>query len=266
MTSNLLSSVEEFEDYCLRTFKCSLHGDLFPYSLKETYNLVYTSWNEAVKELLENGVEGFTYQMSSNGDDYLLSFVGFTQHVVMLDKSLKLLACFCNTTYRQQMSIFDIPVHYETICEKKVDGKMRIVQVPINGFHPNAKDSHYLGFMKSSGDLYAKTCFDKFIRKSGFSESTAFIAESFGMPEEGLLCILKQTGLIVACDEDEESNSSWELTEDFKDRGFTLVKTGVDGKPEIQWTYDGIYYIWLLLTKNYKVRPCYERGNHEVRE
>ena len=91
------------------------------------YHLVYTSWNEAVKELLENGVEGFTYQMSSDGDDYLLSFVGFTQHVVMLDKSLKLLACFCNTTYRQQMSIFDIPVHYETICEKKADGKMRIV-------------------------------------------------------------------------------------------------------------------------------------------
>ena len=36
MTSDLLSSVEEFEDYCLRTFKCSLHGDLFPYSLKVT--------------------------------------------------------------------------------------------------------------------------------------------------------------------------------------------------------------------------------------
>jgi hypothetical protein len=266
MENFTLPSGEGFEEYCLRTFKCSLHGNVFPYSLRETYHLVYSSWDEAVKELLENGVEGFTYQISPDGEDYLLSFVGFTMHVVMQDETLKFLACFCNTTYRQQMSIFDIPVHYETICEKKADGKMRILQVPINGFSPNAQDSQYLGFMKSSGDLYAKSCFDKYIKKSRFSESTASIAESFGMPEEGLLCTLKQNGVIVAVDEDEEGNSSWELTEDFMDRGFTVTKTGVDGKPEIQWTYDGVYYIWLLLTKNCKVRPCYERGNRELRE
>ena len=259
-----LPSGEGFEEFCLRTFKCSLHGDLFPYSLRETYQLVYSSWDEAVKELLENGVEGFTYQITPDGDDYLLSFVGFTMHVVMQDKSLKLLAAFCNKTYTQQMRIFDIPVHYETICEKKADGKMRILQVPINGFSPNAQDSEYLGFMKSSGDLYAKTCFDKFIRKSGFSASTASFAEAFGMPEEGLLCILKQNGVIVDGNEDENGSSSWELAENFKDKGFTVIKPGIDGKSEIQWTYDGAYYIWLLLTRNYKVRPCCERGS--VRE
>ena len=261
-----LPSGEGFEEFCLRTFKCSLHGDLFPYSLKETYQLVYSSWDEAVKELLENGVEGFTYQISPDGDDYLLSFVGFTMHVVMQDKSLKLLAGFCNKTYTQQMRIFDIPVHYETICEKKADGKMRILQVPINGYQPNDQDSQYLGFMKSSGDLYAKTCFDKFIRKSGFSASTASFAEAFGMPEEGLLCILKQNCVIVDGNEDEDGNTSWALTEDFKDRGFTVIKPGIDGKPEIQWTYDGAYYIWLLLTRNYKVTPCCERGSHEAKE
>ena len=259
-----LPSGGSFEEFCLRTFKCSLHGDLFPYSLRETYQLVYSSWDEAVKELLENGVEGFTYQITPDGDDYLLSFVGFTMHVVMQDKSLKLLAAFCNKTYTQQMRIFDIPVHYETICEKKADGKMRILQVPINGFSPNAQDSEYLGFMKSSGDLYAKTCFDKFIRKSGFSASTASFAEAFGMPEEGLLCILKQNGVIVDGNEDENGSSSWELAENFKDKGFTVIKPGIDGKSEIQWTYDGAYYIWLLLTRNYKVRPCCERGS--VRE
>ena len=259
MTSNLLSSVEEFEDYCLRTFKCSLHGDLFPYSLKETYHLVYTSWNEAVKELLENGVEGFTYQMSSDGDDYLLSFVGFTQHVVMLDKSLKLLACFCNTTYRQQMSIFDIPVHYETICEKKADGKMRIIQVPVDGYSPNAQDPRYLAFMESSGDLYAKTCFDRFIQDSGLTRCTAEIAEAFGMPEEGLLCILKQNGIVVVNEDDEDG---WEIADALKDSGLTLVKTGKDGKPEMQWTYKGGYFVWLLLTRDCKVRPRCERNGH----
>ena len=114
MTSSLLPSGEEFEDYCLRTFKCLLHGEVFPYSLRETYTLGFTSWDEAVKELLENGVEGFCYQNSPDGDDYLLSMQGFAQHVVMQDKSLELLACFCDTTYKQHMTIFDIPVHYET--------------------------------------------------------------------------------------------------------------------------------------------------------
>ena len=266
MESFIMPSGEGFEDYCLRTFKCFLHGDLFPYSLRETYALAFSSWDEAVKELLENGVEGFSYQKSPDGDDYLMCMQGFTQHVVMQDKTLELLACFCDTTYRQQMTIFDIPVHYETRRELKADGKMRIVQVPINGYQPNKRDSRHNGVMECCGDLYAKICFDKFIRKSGFSESTSSIADSFGMPEEGLLCTLKQNGVIVDVDEDDEGNSSWELTESFKDRGYTVIKTGADGKAEIQWTYDGVYYIWLLLTKNYKVRPCYERGNHEVRE
>ena len=57
-----LPSGEDFEDYCLRTFECFLQGDLFPYSLKETYRLAFASWDEAVNELMENGVEGFSYQ------------------------------------------------------------------------------------------------------------------------------------------------------------------------------------------------------------
>ena len=44
-----LPSGEDFEDYCLRTFECFLQGDLFPYSLKETYRLAFASWDEAVK-------------------------------------------------------------------------------------------------------------------------------------------------------------------------------------------------------------------------
>ena len=78
MESFIMPSGEGFEDYCLRTFKCFLHGDLFPYSLRETYTLVYSSWDEAVKELLENGVEGFCYQKSPDGDDYLLLFSTLT--------------------------------------------------------------------------------------------------------------------------------------------------------------------------------------------
>ena len=61
MTKYVTSSGEDFEDYCLRTFKCMLHGERFPYSLRETYHLVYASWNEAVKELKEHGAEGFSY-------------------------------------------------------------------------------------------------------------------------------------------------------------------------------------------------------------
>ena len=68
MKADLLSSGEEFEDYCLRTFKCLLHGEVFPYSLRETYTLGFTSWDEAVNELLENGVEGFSYQKSPDGE------------------------------------------------------------------------------------------------------------------------------------------------------------------------------------------------------
>ena len=261
MESFRLPSGEGFEDYCLRTFKCFLHGDLFPYSLRETYTLVYSSWDEAVKELLENGVEGFCYQKSPDCDDYLLCMYGFTQHVVMQDKSLELLACFCDTTYRQQMSIFDIPVHYETRCEKKADGKTIIVQVPVNGYQPKKQDPRYSGFMEGCGDLYTRICYDSFIQDSGFTRSSAEIAEAFGMPEEGLLCTLKQNGVIVEKGDDEEDG--WEMTEALKDRGLTMVKTGADGKPENQWTYKGGYFVWLLLTKDCKVRPCFERYRHE---
>ena len=258
MKSDLLSSGEEFEDYCLRTFKCLLHGEVFPYSLRETYTLGFTSWDEAVNELLENGVEGFSYQKSPDGDDYLLSMHGFTQHVVMQDKTLKLLACFCDTTYKQQMTIFDIPVHFETRCEKKADGRMRIVQVPVNGYQPKIQDPRYGGIMEGCGDLYTRICFDMFLKKTGFSERTAAIAEAFGMPEEGLLCTLKQNGIIV--EDDDEGEDGWELAEALKEADLTVIKTGSGGKPEIQWTYKGIYFIWLLLTKDCGLTPCYERN------
>ena len=257
MTSSLLPSGEDFEDYCLRTFKCLLHGEVFPYSLRETYTLGFTSWDEAVKELLENGGEGFCYQNSPDGDDYLLSMQGFAQHVAMQDKSLELLACFCDTTYKQHMTIFDIPVHYETKCERKPDGKMRIVQVPINGYQPKVLDPRYGGIMEGCGDLYTRICFDMFLKKTGFSERTADIAEAFGMPEEGLLCTLKQNGVIV--ENADDGDDGWELAETLKDADLTIKKTGPEGKPEKQWTYKGIYFIWLLLTKDCRVRPCYER-------
>lgn len=176
----------------------------------------------------------------------------------MQEKSLKLLACFCNTTYRQQMSLFDIPLHYETRCEEKADGKMRIIQMPVNDFQPKGQNSRYLAFMESSGDLYAKTCFDRFIQDSCFTRCTAEIAEAFGMPEEGLLCILKQYGIIVERDDED----GWEIAEALKDSGLTLVKAGIDGKPETQWTYKGGYFVWLVLTRDCKVRPCYERTSH----
>ena len=37
MTINLLSSEKEFEDFCLDAFKSILHGEMFPYSLRGTY-------------------------------------------------------------------------------------------------------------------------------------------------------------------------------------------------------------------------------------
>ena len=225
MESFILPSGEGFEDYCLRTFKCFLRGELFPYSLRETYTLVFTSWDEAVKELLENGVEGFSYQKCPDGEDYYLCMYGFTQHVVMQDKSLELLACFCDTTYRQQMSIFDIPVHYETRCEKGADGKTRIVQVPINGYQPKKQDPRYSGFMEGCGDLYTRICYDRFIQDSGFTRSSAEIAEAFGMPEEGLLCTLKQNGIILENGDDEDDG--WEIAEALKDRGLSLPKSGL---------------------------------------
>ena len=37
MDSLSFTTCKDFEDYCLRTFDLFLQGDLFPYSLKETY-------------------------------------------------------------------------------------------------------------------------------------------------------------------------------------------------------------------------------------
>ena len=111
-----------------------------------------------------------------------------------------------------------------------------------------------------------------FLKKTGFSERTADIAEAFGMPEEGLLCTLKQNGIIeegllctlkqngIIAENDDEGEDGWELAETLKDADLTIIKTGLDGKPEIQWTYKGIYFIWLLLTKDCGLTPCYERN------
>ena len=142
----------------------------------------------------------------------------------------------------------------------KADGKIRIVQMPVNGFQPKKQDPRYSGFMEGCGDLYTRICYDRFIQDSGFARSSAEIAEAFGMPEEGLLCTLKQNGIIV--ENGDEEDDGWEIAEALKSRGLTLVKTGVDGKPETQWTYKGGYFVWLLLTKDCQVRPCYERISH----
>ena len=104
----------DFEDFCLRTFECFLQGDLFPYSLKETYRLAFASWDEAVNELMENGVEGFSYQKNPDADDYQMCMQGFTHHVLMRDKSLDLIASFCNNSYKMLVSTFDIPMRYDT--------------------------------------------------------------------------------------------------------------------------------------------------------
>lgn len=266
-----LPSGEDFEDYCLRTFECFLQGDLFPYSLKETFDLVFASWNEAVNELLEHGVEGFSYQKSLDADDYQLCMEGFTQHVLLQDRTLRLLVCFCNTTYKQLVSTFDIPMRYDTKSVMGDNGRMKIVHVPINGHQPKVQNPRYSGVMEANGDLVAKVSFDRFLQEAGFTVSTAEIAQAFGMPEEGLLCILNQNG-IIRCkhsevrdkiDDEEDDANSWELADNLSGNGYTLVKTGIDGMPEIQWTYKGIFFIWLLLTKDCDVRPCYERKEEE---
>ena len=256
MTINLLCSEKEFEDFCLDAFKSILHGEMFPYSLRGTYHLVFNSWDEAVNELQKNGVEGYSYQENSEDDDYFLSLHGFTQHVVMQDKTLELLACFCNTTYRQQMALFDIPVRFNTRCEKKGNGKIRVVQIPVNDFQSKCFVPSRDGHMTSCGDLYAKTCFDKFLQESGFSVNTATVAAAYGMPEEGLLCTLKQNDIII----DNDDDAGWELAEALKDSDLIIEKTDVDGMPEKQWTYKGLYFIWLLLTTNCSVRPCCDRN------
>lgn len=260
-----LSSCEDFEEYCLCTFENFLQGDLFPYSLKETYHLAYSSWEEAVKNVTENGPEGFAYQKSPDGSDYWLCMQGFTQHVLAHDKSLKLLSDFCNITYHLLVNTFDIPMRYETKNVMGDNGQMKIVHVPIDGHQPKVKDSRYSGIMEANGDLVAKVRFDRFLLKSGFTEPTFRIAEAFGMPEEGLLCILKQNGIIrtkkseVRGKTEDEEDSTWELSDDFKAKEFTKVKTGLDGKPETQWTYKGFFFIWLLLTKDCDITPSCER-------
>ena len=265
-----LPSGEDFEDYCLRTFECFLQGDLFPYSLKETYRLAFASWDEAVNELMENGVEGFSYQKNPDADDYQMCMQGFTHHVLMRDKSLDLIASFCNNSYKMLVSTFDIPMRYDTKSVMGDNGRMKIVHVPINGHQPKVQNPRYSGVMEANGDLVAKACFCRFLRESGFTVSTAEIAQAFGMPEEGLLCILNQNG-IIRCKhsevegktEEEEDANSWELADNLSGNGYTLVKTGIDGMPETQWTYKGIFFIWLLLTKDCDVRPCFERKELE---
>lgn len=265
MESISLPSGEGFAEYYTRIFERFLNGDLFPFSLKETFSLVYSSLDEAEEELLANGVEGFSYVKSPAGDDYLMCPEGFTLHIVMKDKSLELLPLYCNTMYKRLMTIFDIPVHYESRCVKGDDGRMKIVQEPINGYQPKKNDPLHCGLMEATGDLFAKMSFEQFQQDAGFTNSTAEIAEKFGMPEEGLLCILKQNGIIVDGDEDEDEGFSWKLSENYRHRGFTLVKTVLDGKPEIQWTHAGVYYIWLHLTKDCGIRPCCERSSDDVR-
>ena len=263
MESLSITTCKDFEDYCLRTFDLFLQGDLFPYSLKETYRLAFNSWEEAVNELLDNGVEGFSYQKSLNDDDYQLCMQGFTHHVLMKDKTLKLIACFCNNTYKLLVNTFDIPMRYDTRVQND-EGRLKIVQVPVNGYQPKVQNPRYSGFMEANGDIVAKICFDRFLQKSGFTWRTADIAEAFGMPEEGLLCILKQNGILTMVgDEDESCKGSWELAEGLKGNDFTKVKTDFDGKPENQWTYKGFFFLWLLLTKDCGIMPCCEREYNE---
>jgi hypothetical protein len=84
------------------------------------------------------------------------------------------------------------------------------------------------------------------------------------MPEEGLLCILKQNGILTMVgDEDESYKGSWELVEGLRGNDFIRVKTGLDGKPENQWTYKGFFFLWLLLTKDCGIMPCCEREYNE---
>ena len=59
MDTVLFSTCEEFEDFCLRCYECYMSGDLFPYSLRETYRLAFDTWEEAKDELIEHGVDGF---------------------------------------------------------------------------------------------------------------------------------------------------------------------------------------------------------------
>ena len=81
-------------------------------------------------------MEGFSYQKNPDADDYQMCMQGFTHHVLMRDKSLDLIASFCNTSYKMLVSTFDIPMRYDTRSVKGDDGRMKIVHVPINGHQP----------------------------------------------------------------------------------------------------------------------------------
>ena len=148
-----LPSGEGFAEYYTRIFERFLNGDLFPFSLRETFSLVYPSWEEAEEELLENGAEGFSYVKSPDGEDYLMCPEGFTIHIVMKDRSLEMLPPYCNTMYKRLMTIFDIPVHYETKRVKGDSGRMKIVQEPINGYQPKVLDPRYSGIMEASSRI-----------------------------------------------------------------------------------------------------------------
>lgn len=247
-----LSSLDDFEEYCLLAYRRFYQGDLFPYSLKETYHFVYSSWEEAEKEVMENGIEGFSYQRSDDGD-YLLCMHGFTVHLLMKDKTGELVSRYCNTTCESIVTTFDLPHRYETKVVKGVDGRVKIVHVPINGYQPKTDDPRYSGIMEANGDLAVRIRFGRFLQNAEYTWSTAEIAEPFGMPEEGLLCVLEQHGMIEMDDE------NWKMTDGFADKDFVLEKVGMDGKPELQWTFQGFFYIYLLLTKDCKVTPCCER-------
>lgn len=216
----LLSSCEDFEDYCLRTFDVFLGGDVFPYRLSDTYRLVYDSWEEAVQELMAHGIEGFSYQRDEEVDDYLMCMQGFTQHVLMHDTTLQLVAQFCNTTYKLLMYNFDVPIRFETRIVKGEDGRLKIEAVPMGEFRPKYGGSCYHGFEAANGDIAAKAQFDRFLQKSGFTWRTAEIAKAFDMPEEGLVGILEQNGV----------------------------------EPKEAWTYKDFLFVYLLLTKDLKLK------------
>ena len=225
MDAVLFSTCEEFEGFCLRSFESYMSGDLFPYSLRETYRLAFDTWEEAELELKVHGVDGFTYYKLPDGSDYQMCMQGFTQHVLIHERSLELLSQFCNATYKILMNMFDVPLRYETRCEVGEDGRMRLVPAPVGGYGPKAFDLRRNGIEEANGDIAAKVQFDRFLQKNGYTWRTADISEAFDMPEEGLVCILKQNGI----------------------------------EPKEAWTYQDYYFVYLLLTKDCKVRPRCEK-------
>lgn len=87
-------------------------------------------------------------------------------------------------------------------------------------FQPKYGGSCYHGFEAANGDIAAKAQFDRFLQKSGFTWRTAEIAKAFDMPEEGLVGILEQNGV----------------------------------EPKEAWTYKDFLFVYLLLTKDLKLK------------